>query len=217
MRTLIPGILAGWASAAVFAFTFVPEEPACAIQLDKMNVFYMGFDNPVTIVVRGVPEQEVRIETSDNLSIQKSGNCHYTVRTSMVGEATITVSGGKLKPVTFKYRVKRIPDPVLRLGAMFQSGSIPVGTFRAQGGLAAVLENLDIDAKCEMVSYKVIHLRRGQLVAEAENTGARYKPAAQAVIDAAMPGDTYIFDEIKTRCAGDQVTRFMGSVTYVIK
>lgn len=217
MRTFIPGILAGWASAAVFAFTFVPEEPACAIQLDKMNVFYMGFDNPVSIVVRGVPEQEVRIETSDNLTIQKYGNYHYNVRPSMVGEATITVSGGKLKPVTFKYRVKRIPDPAVRLGAMYRSGAIPNGAFRAQAGLAAVIENFDIDAKCEMVSYKVIHLRKGQLIAEVTNNGARYNPAVQAVIDAAMPGDTYIFDEIKVRCPGDAVPRAMEGLTVVIK
>lgn len=217
MRTLFYGILAGWASAAVFAFTFMPEEPACAIQLDKMNVFYMGFDNPVSIVVRGVPEQEVRIETSDNLTIQKDGNHHYNVRPNQIGEAKITVSGGKLKPVTFNYRVKRFPDPVVRLGAMYRSGAISNGAFRAQSGVAAVIENFDIDAKCEMVSYKVIHLRKGQLIAEVTNNGARYNPAVRAVIDAAMPGDTYIFDEIKVRCPGDAVSRAMESLTFVIK
>ena len=217
MRTLIIGLLAGWASAAFFAFRFMPEEPACAIQLDKMNVFYCGVDNPVTLVARGVPEPELRIETSENLKMQKDGNNHYTVRASTPGEGSITVSGGRLKPLTFKYRVKRIPDPVVRLGAQHRSGSMGNGQFRAQGGLAAVIEGLDICALCDVVSYKVIHLRKGQLMAEVANTGARYEAAVQPVIDAARPGDTYIFDEVKVRCPGDAAARALESLTFVIK
>lgn len=217
MRHFIPGILAGWASAAAVAFSFMPEEPACAIQLDKMNVFYCGVDNPVSIVVRGVPEPEVRIETSDNLKIQKDGNYHYAVRASTPGEGVITISGGRLKPTSFKYRVKRFPDPAVRLGAQYNSGTMKNGVFRAQGGLAAVFEGFDICGKCDMVSYKVIQLRKGQLLAEITNNGSRFDPAVQPVIDAALPGDTYIFDEIKVRCPGDAVARALESLTFVIK
>lgn len=217
MRTLIIGLVAGWASAALFAFRFMPEEPACAIQLDKMNVFYCGLDNPVTLVARGVPEPELRIETSENLKMQKDGNNHYIVRAGTPGEGSITVSGGKLKPLTFKYRVKRIPDPAVRLGAQYWSGSMGNGSFRAQGGLAANLEGLDICANCDVASYKVIHLRKGQLMAEVSNTGARYEAGVKPVIDAARPGDMYIFDDIKVKCPGDAAARALESLTFVIK
>ncbi len=39
MRTFLSCFLAVWAAAATLAFAFRPEEPACVIALDKMNVF----------------------------------------------------------------------------------------------------------------------------------------------------------------------------------
>lgn len=68
-----------------------------------------------------------------------------------------------------------------------------------------------------MVSYKVIYLRKGLLLAEVTNNGSRFDPAVQPVIDAALPGDTYIFDEIKVRCPGDAAARALESLTFVIK
>lgn len=218
MRAFIPGILLGWATAILFAFTRHLEEPACVIGLDRMNVFYCSVDNPVSILVRGVPDAEVRIETSANLKIQKDGNMHYTVRASTPGEGTITVSGGKLQPVTFRYRVKRIPDPVFLLGATYQSRKIGNGTFKAQGGVAAVIMNFDIDARCEVVSYRVVHLRKGRLISETINKGSRFDAGVQPVINDARPGDTYIFQDAKVRCPGDQYARDMGqTLTFEIE
>ena len=217
MRAFIPGMLLGSTLTVLLAFTFHPEEPACVIALDRMNVMYCGVDNPVSILVRGVPEADVRIETSDNLTIKKDRNLYYTVRAGTPGEGSITVSGGNLKPVTFRYRVKRFPDPVPRLGARYRSGTIGNGEFKAQAGLAAIVENLDIDVRCETVSYNLIHLRKGQMLAEVTNHGARYEAVVQPIIDAARPGDTYIFEDIKVRCPGDSVARPLESLTFVIK
>lgn len=216
MRAFIPGILLGWATALLFAFSLHLEEPACVIGLDRMNVFYCGVDNPVSILVRGVPEAEVRIEAS-GVTIKKDGNMHYAVRASTPGEGSITISGGKLQPVTFKYRVKRTPDPEVLLGAAHWGRNISSGEFKAQGGLAAVMSGFDVCGNCEMVSYKVSRLRNGQLLAEAINNRARYEAAAQAIINAAQPGDTYIFDEVKTRCPGDIAARALAGLTFVIK
>ncbi len=217
-RLHLPSLLAGITFAALLAFTLRTETPACVIGLDKMNVLYRGIDNPATILVRGVPEAEVRIQTSDNLTVKKESGLWYTIRAGAPGDGTITVSGGDLKPVIFRYRVKQIPDPVLRVGARHGSRTIGNGEFRAQGGLAAVIENFDIDARCEVTSFKVLHLREGRLLAEATNTGARYDATVQPLIDGARPGDTYIFQEAKVRCPGDQAARILDeTLTFVIR
>lgn len=216
LRAFVPGVLLGWATAILFAFTYHLEEPACVIGLDKMNVFYCGIDNPVSILVRGVPEADVRIDVSDGLTINKDGNMHYIVRANTPGEGAITISGGKLQPVTFKYFVKRFPDPVALLGAAHRASTIGSGEFKAQGGLAAVMSAL-FCGNCEMVSYKVSRLRNGQLLAEATNKGARYEAAAQVIINAAQPGDMYIFDEVRARCPGDISARVLEGLTFMIK
>lgn len=218
MRTLIPGILIGSTLTTILAFTFHLEEPACVIGLDKMNVLYCGVDNPVSILVRGVPEADVRIETSDNLTIQKNNALSYTVRASTPGEGSITVSGGRLQPLTFKYRVKRMPDPVLMLGSTLRSCTTGNGTFKAQGGLSAIIENTDIDARIDMISFQVVHMRKGQLLSEITNKGGRFDQTVLPVINAAEPGDTYIFTDAKVRCPGDQYARTLGqTLTFVIK
>ncbi len=218
MRAFIPGMLLGSTLTVLLAFSFHPEEPACVIALDRMNILYCGVDNPVSILVRGVPEADVRIETSDNLTIKKDRNLHYVVRAASPGEGIITVSGGKLAPVVFKYRVKRMPDPRFLLGAWYSSRTMGNGEFKAQGGLVAVIEGFDIDAKCDLVSYKVVHLRKGRLQSETTNQGGRFDKTVQPIINDAQPGDTYIFQNAKVRCPGDQYARDLGqTLTFVIK
>ena len=217
MRPFLSAFLLAWALAATIAFTSRPEPLACAISLDNQNVLMVGFDNPATIVMRGVPEEKIRIRASPNLSLKKERGSRYTIRASQPGEGTITVEGGALQPQTFRYRVKRMPDPVLRLGAQYRSGTMGNGAFKAQGGLAAVIENFDIDARCEIISYKVTHLRNGQVLAAATNSGGRYSPEVRAIIDEACPGDTYLFGEVSARCPGDTEPRYLDGLVFSIK
>ncbi len=80
-----------------------------AVALDKMNVMYMGIENPLTIAVSGIPSNELEVRM-DNGTITGS-NGKYIARVTAVGEAAIHVSSkGKLLGSTV-YRVKRLPDP----------------------------------------------------------------------------------------------------------
>jgi gliding motility-associated protein GldM len=84
-----------------------------AVMLDKMNVFYIGVDNPVTI---GSPTGWDKTNvTMNGGSISGSGSVR-TVRVSSLGPASITVTADG-KPSTFNYRTKRIPDPVFKVGS----------------------------------------------------------------------------------------------------
>ena len=214
---LFSAFFAVWAVAATLAFTIRPETPACVISLDRMNVLYLGMDNPAQILVRGVPEEALHIQTSDNLTIQKGSGLAYTIRGSQPGTGSITVSGGNLQPVTFRYEVRRIPDPVFCLGAQRQPSVISSGQFRAQTGVVGILENIGICGSCETVSYKVTQLRQGQVRAEATNTGARYTPTVQRIIDDAQPGDLYFFHESRVRCPGDEAARALNDLNFLIK
>ena len=212
------GFIYGLLLSAIFAFKDLDETPACAISLDKQNVFYIGVDNPVSVVVRGVPLEDVQVR-SGNLSVvnQAGSPDRYTVRANTPGEATITVSGGKLPPTEFKYRVKRIPDPRPLLGARLKSGAIANGVFRAQGGIAAVLENFDFDARCDVLGYEVNYISPKQDPVTVQNEGARFDEDASPLIQKAKPGDVYFFDEIRCRCPGDAGARKLCSLVFKIK
>ncbi len=212
------GMMIGFALASLMAFKIMSDPPNCAISLDKMNVFYTGVDNPITIVARGVPLEQLIVQ-GEGVTVKKEQGDRYTVRATTPGEASITVSGGDLAPKKFNYRIKRFPDPELRLGGNPRNKGCLLGNgeFKAQGGLSAILDGTYACGTCEMVSYQVTYSAKGQDPVTVTNTGGRFGPEAQALISQAKSGDQYFFDEVKVKCPGDVAARDLGSLAYKIK
>ncbi|MEO6037099.1 MAG: GldM family protein [Saprospiraceae bacterium] len=202
--------------STALAFKDFADKPACAISLAKLNVFYIGVDNPVTIIVRGVPAEQV-VASAKGLTIQKKDGDDYSIQAGTPGESSITVSGGNMPPATFKYRVKRIPDPVPLLGAQHRSGSIGNGAFKAAEGIAAILENFDFDARCEVAGYEITRLAKQEDAVTMKNSGARFNSQAKDLVFKAKPGDSYFFDDIKVLCPGDAAARNVGGLAFRIR
>jgi hypothetical protein len=206
----------GAAAAAALAFTFLEEPRACAISVDKVNVMYQGIDNPLHVVVRGVPEEQVRIE-GEGITLTSLGHLFYSARvTTAQNEARIRVSGGDLKPVEFRYRIKKFPDPDVRLGK-FKGGPLSAGAFKAQGGVSAVMTGMDICGNCDTKGYNLTRISGKGDPITCENTGARYNPHTQDMINLAQPGDIYFFDDIRVMCPGDGTARNLGSMKFKIQ
>lgn len=197
-------------------FQYEVGQRSCSVQLDKMNVFYIGVDNPITVSAAGISSNDLKVSAS-GVNLTSAGGSKYTVRASTPGEATITLSGGGLPPTKFTYKVKRIPDPIPLLGAQKYPSAIPNGTFKAQSGIAAVLENFDFDAKCDVVGYTVAYQKKRADVIEKPNTGARYNSDVQDMVQKAAPGDVYYFLDIKAKCPGDQAGRKLGDLVFKIR
>lgn len=120
-----------------------------AVMLDKMNVFYIGVDNPVTI---GSPTGWDKTNvTMSGGAISGSGS-NRTVKVSQLGKASITVTADG-KPSTFEFRVKRIPDPIFKIGT--GKARVPAIEFKNQDFCRAELENFDFDLKFNIVSANV--------------------------------------------------------------
>jgi len=196
-------------------FKYEVGQRSVAVSLDKMNVFYIGVENPISVSAAGVSSNEVKVSAS-GVNIANKGGGRFVVTASTPGEATLTVSGGGATS-SFKYRVKRIPDPIPLLGAQHKSGSMNNGTFRAQGGIAAVLQNFDFDAKCDVVGFEVTYLPKRQDPITALNNGARWSSSVADMVQKAKPGDSFFFDDVKCKCPGDVAARNIGGLAFKIK
>ncbi|MBA2563476.1 MAG: gliding motility protein GldM, partial [Chitinophagaceae bacterium] len=84
-----------------------------AVMLDKMNVFYIGVPNPVTIS-SGTGWDKTNVSMSGGTLSSAVGAGKYNVRVSSVGKASITVNADG-KPSSYEFRVKRIPDPIIKV------------------------------------------------------------------------------------------------------
>jgi gliding motility-associated protein GldM len=196
-------------------FKYEVGQRSVAVSLDKMNVFYIGVENPISVSAAGVSSNEVKV-TGTGVNVANKGGGHYIITATTPGEASLTVSGGGASS-TFKYRVKRIPDPTPMLGARHRSKAMPNGEFKAQGGIAAVLENFDFDAKCDIVGFEMTYLPKRQDPISRPNGGARWNGDVQEMINKAKPGDSYFFDDIKCKCPGDAAARNLGGMAFKIR
>lgn len=184
------------------------------VSADKMNVFYIGVDNPVSVAVAGANSNEVKASCS-GCTITGGGG-KYNVTVTNPGEPTITVSGGGLQPTKFNFRAKRIPDPVARLGKK-QDGSMGTGEFKAQGGVIPWLDNFDFDAKCKIQGFNLVHVPKRQDPVDNPNQGGTFDAKSKRMMQAAKPGDTYYFENVKARCPGDKAGRKINSMVFRIK
>jgi len=200
-------------------FSYEVGQRSAAVQLDKMNVFYIGVDNPISVSVAGVSSNDIKISAS-GVNVAKGGGAgkYVVTATTPTNDASITISGGGVTQ-KFPYRVKRIPDPNPRLGgnAKNKGGTMGNGEFKAQGGVSAMLENFDFDATCAVVGFEVTYLAKRQDPITRVNSGAKWSGDVGELIQRAKPGDAFFFDEVKCKCPGDVAARNIGSISYKIK
>jgi len=159
--------------------------------LDKMNVFYIGVDNPVTI---GSPTGWDK--TSVNMSggtISGSGS-KRTVRVSALGTASITVTADG-KPSTFPFRIKRIPDPVFKVG----DGKIRMASvvFKNSPYARAELENFDFDLKFSIVSATVYFSGANFPNVVTASLNGNSLAGLSSFISRCGPGSVISFDNVK--------------------
>jgi len=199
-------------------FKYEVGRRSVAVSADKMNVFYIGVDNPVTVSAAGVSSNELNVSASGGgIDLQKKGKSQYNAIVRAPGEATITVSGGGLKASPFKFRVKRIPDPTALLGKK-NGGAMGTGEMKAHPGLRAVLQNFDFDAKCNIAGFELTRVPKRQDPVTAKNSGRSYNAGkVKNMVQAAKPGDIYYFDNVRAKCPGDGATRKINPLVFKIR
>jgi len=192
---------------------YVVGAPTATVSADKMNVFYIGVDNPVSISVPGVPNEKVRPSIS-NGSLKPQGNGKYIVRVDGGNEASINVaadmSGQTRAMGSFKFRVKRVPDPVPFIAGV-REGNIEKGRLIASPVIIPVLENFEFDLSFSIVSYTfTIQLPGGDLI-DKQGSGNRLTQEMIGYIQNARRGQRCYIENI--RAQGPSGTRSIGAIT----
>lgn len=196
-------------------FSYEVGEKSVTVSASKMNVFYLGVDNPLEVSAAGVPSNQINVR-SDNGTISKNGDGTYTVKVSSGGDANISVTAPGMN-ASKKFRVKRIPDPAPRFNLSQAGGNMGDGQFKAYTALIAVLDNFDFDARCEITEFLLVRQAKREDPEYSPNQGGRYNSKSQAMVMKASPGDNYLFRDIKARCPGDGSSRSLGDVIVYIR
>lgn len=195
-------------------FEYEVGNRSATVSADMMNVFYIGVENPITIAAAGVPSEQLKVSCSGATMVGSGSK--RTIKVDKQGTAIISLSGGGLEKTDFEFRVKRIPDPIVKLGNKVD-GLIGSGEMKAQKGLIPELVGFDFGARCDIQSYTLYYTRTRQDPVEIQGTGNSFPQNVLNVITQAKPGDQYAFTEVKARCPGDITARRVNGLSFKVK
>jgi gliding motility-associated protein GldM len=192
----------------------VGQPSGASIFLEKMNVLYIGEDNPLTVSGGSVGAEKVSVSFSDG-TISKIEGDKYIAKPTKPGMAKIVVnSAGKI--AEFPMRVKYLPDPTGFIGT-HKGGAISSAEFKAIGGLIAKLEGSEFESPFKVVSYKLAAIGGNiSQYQEAVNNGNRWTGSAENIVQKASPGTNIFFDAIRV-VGRDGRTRELPPMVFSLK
>jgi gliding motility-associated protein GldM len=197
-----------------FKSEFKAARPAIVVSPDKMNVFYIGLDNPVSISVPGIAAEDLQPSVSGGSISGSRGK--YTVRVSgNAKEATVNVSartrnGVKSMGQGVKFRVKTVPSPIPTVYGKKGTDVIKQGELQFVKGVVPMLENFEFELKFPVVSFDVSMNVNGLEVSES-TSGPSLSEKQQALIKRAKKGSKVYIEKVKVQKPGGQVVD-IGSV-----
>lgn len=199
-----------------FAFsTTLKTTPTVSVSADKMNLFYIGIDNPITVAMAGIPSEKVKV-SCDEAEIENLGNGHYNVRVNTVGKKIVKVEADGIAPKEIEYRVKRIPDPQAMVN-FSSGGAVPLYRFKQQKRIRADLYGWPLEDQCEIKDFEFTYQPKGGEPINVVNIGAEFNEEILAIIENMEAGDLVYFDRIKSLCPGDPAARKINAMVFKMK
>jgi gliding motility-associated protein GldM len=199
--------------------TYTVGQANASIALDKMNVLYIGVDNPVSIAASGGGDDKVKATiTGGGGSISRVGPGKYSVRVnSVTDKAIITVTvDGKVAGAS-EFRVRTVPQSQAYVGGQPSGANMSAGQFRAQPSVGAGIKDFPFDLKYEVVSYTfTVDTDEGDIIS-IPATGYLFQGAIRQAIDRHVKaGKMVTIDNIRVK-GPDGRTTSAPSLLYYIK
>ncbi|UKJ07355.1 gliding motility protein GldM [Solitalea lacus] len=193
--------------------------PSANVSADKMNVLYIGVENPVSISAAGVPNSKVRASLSGAGSLRGS-NGKYIAEVTTPGQVTVNVSAeinGKMTNMGSQvYRVKQVPPPTPKFAGL-SSGRVSSAAVKAQPGVFAVLENFDFDMKFNVTGYTMyVVKKRTDPIYESVNGPALSARLRQA-LSSVTTGDKITIEDITVRDPKGNSRRLSTGVSLTVQ
>jgi len=138
------------------SYAVIPKPNNAVISADKMNVVYMGVDNPMTISIPGISDDKVSA-TGSGLK-RASGSGKYIMKPNAGKEVKINVTGklpsGETVSTSQVFRIKGIPSPSGTIRK--ESGYVKMPKANLEKStVGAELPDFDFDLSLTTISFSI--------------------------------------------------------------
>ena len=195
-------------------------EPSLTVSPTKMNVFYLGVDNPVDIAVPGVTADKV-FPGINNGRIRKASK-GYIVNPARVGQAQVTimaeVNGAKKSMGAKLFRVEKVPDPYPAIKGLKRGMKIANRNSLLTSGAgveAQMPDGFAFDLTFRITEFELIYTVRG-LTQRITNKGGSFNSSVQDAIRNMGRGDVLFISGVKA-VGPDGIVRDIGSISVTLR
>ena len=175
---------------------YTVAKPSATVSPDKMNVFYIGVENPVSVSAPGFSKEKIHVSISAGEI--KGSNGAYIVNVKQRGDVNVTVTGtmegGKTATLgVSKFRVKPIPPPHVKF-ANKGGGRLSVAAMRSQNRIFAILEDFDFAATFNINHFTMFINKPRADIMKFESNSNQFTPEMTAAMNGLVPGSRVTFD-----------------------
>jgi hypothetical protein len=187
------------------------DNPMAVVAPTKMNVLYIGVDNPISIAVSGYESSQLRAEV-DSMGRIEGENGMYVIRPIKPGLLKVSVFADDNLVAERFFRVKTVPDPVAMVAGK-RGGDISREELLKTDRVEIVLENFDFDLKFVTAEFTVTILEPEGYIKEYKSNSALITEDQKKLIRQAKEGFPVYFKDIKA-IGPDGSLRDMGQIVF---
>lgn len=190
-----------------FSGSYTALKPLAVISATKMNVVYIGLDNPISVSVPGFSANDISVSCSAGGKLrpdQQKGNFLLVVDGSsreITISASVKASDGKVKKMgETKYRVRQVPSPSPMLGAIKESREVTLAELKAASYVFANMEGFAFEGiTFTPQKYTVVFKPKRGEGQVANESGNLVSAKVKAFFNSAKPGDMIILGGIQAK------------------
>jgi gliding motility-associated protein GldM len=182
--------------------SFFTTAPMAVISATKMNVVYVGLDNPISVSVPGVPAKDVNVSCSMPQALGKmDNNGTYNLKPTIengVNVLTIKAEVNGRVMGTTQYRIRNVPKPTLQLSSIENSGSVSVARVRSIKNVNTVLKDFIFDGiRYAPQTWVLAYQQKNSTQSQIENgRGTEISISMKNAFSNAKPGDKIILTNV---------------------
>ena len=181
--------------------SFFVVAPLAVISATKMNVVYIGLENPISVSVPGFSANKVDVKCVGG-NLKKIGSAGEYMLEVDGSNRTVSISAsvdGKMMG-TKEYRVRQIPKPTPMLGPIEQSGSVSMGQLKSANFVLTALKDFAFEGvKFTPISWNLVYQPKNGQARVANGTGEQLSSEEKGFLMNARPGDRFILMNIKAK------------------
>jgi len=201
---------------------YIVAPPALTVAPLKMNVLYIGVDNPVSISSPGLPQEKIRPVISIGILKRDPKSHDWIVRIDKkpTGKAIATVSataeldGKVIQLGSSEFRVKRVPDPIAEIAGQ-TGGSIDKNVLLSAGAIIPNMEDFNFDLYFIVTSYTFGTIVNGDYLPK-NIKGNVFTPEVVNMIKNGKSKQKFIFENIQSQ-GPDGTIRGLNPVNLELK